>query len=213
MIEVEPLKKLALLGAMKNDVTLSSSTFASLIESSPQTASRRLSDLEDGSYIARVVSNGGQKVRIIERGVLRLKAEYRDYQKIFEDLRVVTVKGRVAAGLGEGQYYISREGYKRQFSEKLGFTPSPGTLNLISDEPFALNSSDPKSVRVEGFEDEGRTFGGCWSRPVTIGGIKGAIVRPERTSYPATLLELIAPVNLREALSLSDGDEVEVVLE
>jgi riboflavin kinase len=46
-----------------------------------------------------------------------------------------------------------------------------------------------------------------------IDGIKGAIVRPERTSYPATLLELIAPENLRKALGLSDGDEVEVVLE
>ncbi len=212
-MEVETLKRLALLGAMKNDVTLSSSTFASLIGSSPQTASRRLSDLEEEGYIARVVSNEGQKVRITERGVLRMKAEYRDYQKIFEDLRVVKVKGRVASGLGEGQYYISREGYRRQFSEKIGFDPSPGTLNLKLDEPFALDESDPKSVRIEGFEDEGRTFGACRCRPVKINGIKGAIVRPERTSYPATLLELIAPENLRKALGLSDGDEVEVVLE
>ena len=42
--------------------------------------------------------------------------------------------------------------------------------------------------------------------------MKGAVVRPERSSYPSTLLEIIAPVNLREALSLSDGDEVEMVL-
>jgi len=122
------------------------------------------------------------------------------------------IRGRVAAGLGEGQYYISREGYMRQFSEKLGFDPSPGTLNLKLEEPFALSGSDPRSVRIEGFEDEGRTFGGCWCRPVRICGIRGAIVRPERTSYPATLLELVAPVNLREALGLSDGDEVEVTL-
>ena len=121
------------------------------------------------------------------------------------------IRGRVAAGLGEGQYYISREGYRRQFSEKLGFSPSPGTLNLKLDLPFALNETD--SVRIEGFEDEGQTFGGCWCRPVKINGIRGAIVRPERTSYPATLLELIAPVNLREALSLSDGDVVDVTLE
>jgi riboflavin kinase len=212
-MEVETLKRLALLGAMKNDVNLSSSTFASLIGSSPQTASRRLSDLEEGGYIARVVSNEGQRVKITEEGVLRLKAEYRDYQKIFEDLQTERIRGRVASGLGEGQYYISREGYRRQFSEKLGFDPSPGTLNLKLDGPFAPDESDPKSVRIEGFEDEGRTFGGCWCRPVMIDGIKGAIVRPERTSYPATLLELIAPENLRKALGLSDGDEVEVVLE
>jgi len=182
-----------------------------LIGSSPQTASRRLSALEEEGYIARVVSNEGQRVRITDEGVLRLKSEYRDYQKIFEDLQVVKIKGRVASGLGEGQYYISREGYRTQFSDELGFDPSPGTLNLLLDEPFALN--DAESIRIEGFCDEGRTFGACRCRLVKIDGIKGAIVRPERTSYPTSLLELIAPVNLREALSLSDGDEVEVVLE
>ncbi len=207
------LKKLALLGAMKADLTLSSSTLASEIGSSPQTASRRLSALEEKGYISRVVTSEGQRVRITERGALRLKAEYRDYQKIFEDLQVERIRGRVAAGLGEGQYYISREGYRRQFSEKLGFDPSPGTLNLKLDEPFALDESDPKSVRIEGFEDEGRTFGACRCRPVKINGVEGAIVRPERTSYPASLLELIAPENLRASLALSDGDGVEVVLE
>jgi riboflavin kinase len=212
-MEVETLKRLALLGAMKKDVNLSSSTFASLIGSSPQTASRRLLALEEEGYIERIVSNEGQQVRITEEGVLRLKADYRDYQRIFEDLHAERIRGRVAAGLGEGQYYISREGYRRQFSEKLGFDPSPGTLNLKLDEPFGLDESDPKSVRIEGFEDEGRTFGACRCRPVKIEGIKGAIVRPERTSYPASLLELIAPVNLRESLALSDGDEVEVVFE
>ncbi|MDD2638395.1 MAG: DUF120 domain-containing protein [Methanothrix sp.] len=212
-MEVETLKRLALLGAMKKDVTLSSSTFASLIGSSPQTALERLSALEEEGYIERVVSNEGQRVRITHEGVLRLKAEYRDYQKIFGELQVVRIKGKVASGLGEGQYYISREGYMRQFSEKLGFDPSPGTLNLLLDEPFALSESDFKSVRIEGFEDEGRTFGACWCRLAKIDGIKGAIVRPERTSRTATLLELIAPVNLRRSLSLSDGDEVDVILE
>lgn len=128
-------------------------------------------------------------------------------------IEVAKIRGRVSAGLGQGKYYISRDGYRRQFFEKLGFAPAPGTLNLKLDYPFALSGSDPKSFRIEGFEDERRTFGDCICRPVRICEIQGAIVRPERTSYPASLLELIAPVNLREVLSLSDGDELEVVLE
>jgi riboflavin kinase len=48
---------------------------------------------------------------------------------------------------------------------------------------------------------------------VFISGIKGAIVRPERSNYPANLVEVIAPVNLRKTLCLSDGDEIEVMLE
>ncbi len=120
------------------------------------------------------------------------------------------IRGKVAPGLGEGRYYISREGYRRQFSEKLGFDPSPGTLNLKLDDPFTLDDSG--SIEIEGFSEEGRSFGGCRCLPAEIGGVKGAVVRPERSSYPSTLLEIIAPVNLREALSLSDGDEVEMVL-
>jgi len=120
------------------------------------------------------------------------------------------IRGKVASGLGEGKYYISREGYSKQFSEKLGFTPSPGTLNLKLDEPFTLDDSE--SIEIEGFSEEGSSFGGCRCLPAEIGGMKGAIVRPERTGYPATLIEIIAPVNLREALGLSDGDEVVVVL-
>lgn len=120
------------------------------------------------------------------------------------------LRGKVASGLGEGRYYISREGYRRQFSEKLGFDPSPGTLNLKLDEPFTIEDSD--SIEIEGFSDEGRSFGGCRCLPAEVGGVRGAVVRPERTGYPPDLLELIAPVNLREALSLSDGDEVDVVL-
>jgi len=122
----------------------------------------------------------------------------------------VRLRGKVASGLGEGRYYISREGYRRQFSEKLGFDPSPGTLNLKLDEPFTIEDSD--SIEIEGFSDEGRSFGGCRCLPAEVGGVRGAVVRPERTGYPPDLLELIAPVNLREALSLSDGDEVDVVL-
>lgn len=120
------------------------------------------------------------------------------------------IRGKVAPGLGEGKYYISREGYLRQFSEKLGFEPSLGTLNLKLDDPFTLDDSE--SIEIEGFSEEGRSFGGCRCLPAEIGGVKGAVVRPERSSYPSTLLEIIAPVNLREALGLSDGDEVEVVL-
>ena len=139
----------------------------------------------------------------------RLKSE-EGFSSVADEGERVRVRGKVAPGLGEGKYYISREGYRRQFSEKLGFEPSPGTLNLKLQEPFTLHDSD--YIEIEGFSEEGRSFGGCICRPVRIGGIRGAIVRPERTGYPSTLLELIAPVKLREALGLSDGDEVEVVL-
>ncbi len=210
-MEIETLKRLAMLGAMKAHISLSSSLLASAIGCSTQTAARRLSWLETEGYITRIVNSEGQRVKITEKGILKLRSEYADLQRIFEDTSFNKIHGKVVTGLGEGQYYISVDGYRSQFNRKLGFNPYPGTLNLRLIEPFA--ESFGGSIKIEGFRDDERTFGECRCYPVKINGIKAAIVRPERSSYPANLVEVIAPVNLRKALCLSDGDEIEVTLE
>ena len=43
----------------------------------------------------------------------------------------------------------------------------------------------------------------CQSR-----GIDAAVVVPDRTHYPSDLIEIIAPVKLRDALKLKDGTEL-----
>lgn len=120
------------------------------------------------------------------------------------------LRGTVVKGIGKGQYYVSREGYSKQFIRKLGFDPSPGTLNLVIAEP--LSEQPAKCIEIEGFQDEKGMFGGCRCYKVMVGNIKGAIVRPERTRYPPNLVEIIAPVNLRKTLNLKDGDELEIIL-
>jgi riboflavin kinase len=121
------------------------------------------------------------------------------------------IKGLVVTGQGIGQYYISREGYRKQFIQKLGFDPIYGTLNLKLTEPFIRG--DTSSIEIEGFSDEGRTFGACRCFPAKICGVKCAIVQPERSDYPPNLVEIIAPVQLRKTLNLKDGDILEVILE
>ena len=132
------------------------------------------------------------------------------YGSISEIDNMNVIRGRVATGLGEGQYYLSREGYRSQFHEMLGFVPFPGTLNIKLDEPF-VPSGEP--IKITGFSDEDKTFGGCLCYRIKINGIKAVIVRPERSSYPSDLIEIIAPISLRESLGLSDGDDVEVTLD
>jgi riboflavin kinase len=210
-MEVDILKRLALMGAVKGQVSLSSTRLGSTIGTSPQTAARRLVHLEKQGYIRRTVTTGGQDVRLTDKGVSKLKAEFLDYKEIFEGKQGHRFRGRVATGLGEGQYYISLDGYRDQFMKKLGFEPYPGTLNLQLKEPFAQH--DASAVSIIGFKDASRTFGGGKCYPVTIGGVKAAIIRPDRSSYPLNLVEIIAPVNLRKTLGLKDGDEVEVTLE
>lgn len=118
--------------------------------------------------------------------------------------------GKIASGLGQGQYFISREGYSRQFLQHLGFVPFPGTLNVLLDEPFPAGAS--QAIKIEGFQKEGRSFGECKCYRIKLNGIDAAVVRPERSRYSAELIEVIAPVKLRLALGLEEGDPVEVVL-
>lgn len=120
------------------------------------------------------------------------------------------IHGKVVTGIGEGQYYISKEGYRSQFHSMLGFVPFPGTLNIRLDKPFAPSG---EAIKIMGFSEEGKTLGGCECYWIRINGIKAVIVRPERSSYPPDLIEIIAPIGLRGSLCLSDGDEVEVALE
>ena len=118
------------------------------------------------------------------------------------------MRGKILSGLGQAQYFLTREGYSRQFVEKLGFIPFPGTLNVLLEEPFP---AEQEAIKIEGFAEEGRTFGECKCYRIRLNGIDAAVVRPERSRYPPELIEVIAPVQLR-ALGLEDGDPVEVII-
>jgi riboflavin kinase, archaea type len=120
-----------------------------------------------------------------------------------------TMRGKILSGLGQAQYFLVREGYTRQFVEKLGFIPFPGTLNVLLDEPFPV---EQEAIKIEGFAEEGRTFGECKCYRIKLNGMQAAVVRPERSRYPPDLIEVIAPVQLRRALGLEDGDPVDVIL-
>ena len=66
---------------------------------------------------------------------------------------------------------------------------------------------------VTGFSHEGRTFGDviCYRMKVN-GEVEAAVVIAQRTHHSENILEIIAPVNLRERLGLVDGDQVVLAL-
>ncbi|VVB95910.1 Riboflavin kinase [uncultured archaeon] len=211
-MDIISLKKLALLGAHNKPLELSSVEFASYIDSSQQTAARKLKALEDENLISRQVLPDGQKVSITKNGLLALQKELYDYQEIFSGNGSTKIlSGKVVTGLGEGQYYISLEGYRKQFREKLGFDPYPGTLNVKLDaKSIELRKRITGHIRISGFTDENRTFGKGSCFNVRISDVKGAVITPERTHYPEDIIEIIAPVNLRNHLDIRDGSAVQV---
>lgn len=101
---------------------------------------------------------------------------------------------------------------KKQFIEKLSIDPYPGTLNLEIVDPESLRTfKELKSIRGKEITPEDPSFCSAQCYPVLINGqLKGAIVFPSVEGYPENKMELIASENIKEALSVKAGDDLEV---
>ena len=121
------------------------------------------------------------------------------------------LEGRVFSGGGIGSFFINLSWVRSQIKEKLGFNPYPGTLNLQ-----LLPGTDVKELRdtTKGIKiksSEGFHEGQCF-KALIMEKLWGAVVVPDVPKYPHDLLEILAPVNLRETLGLKDGVDIEVIV-
>ena len=211
------LLKLAEMGAYKRTAKISTEYLAEKLEISQQTASRHLIELERRGWINKTTSPEGSLVKIEDAGAKELKKIFTSLQLVIEAKYPpsVTLEGIVFTGLGEGAYYTQKEFYKKQFLEKLGFEPYPGTLNLKLtadyDMKTRLELDAYPTIEIEGFKNHDRTFGTVKCYPAIIANkIKGALISALRGHYDNTVLEIIAPVYLRKQLNLKDGNKVKV---
>src|SRR6266540_1086240 len=209
------LYKLAEMGAYEREVAVPTGKFARGLGLSQQTASRRLIDLERQGLIERSADGRVQKVKMTKQGINSLMELHRVLKPVFEAPRQeLHIEAVVFSGLSEGSYYMSMEGYRKQFKSKLGLDPFPGTLNLRVAKDSAAQRRELDGypfVGIEGFADKERTYGGARCYPAIVGDkVKGAIVVPIRAHYGEDVIEIIAPENLRRRLRLKDGDTVDV---
>jgi len=211
------LYKLAEMGACSRTVKVSTEYLAERIGSSQQTASRHLIQLERRGWIRRVVNLEGCLIKITTAGTSELKKLYSSLRLVMEAEYPpsVTLEGVAFTGLGEGAYYVTREGYRKQFIEKLGFDPYPGTLNLKLTTEYDMKTRSEldayPAIEIKGFENESRTFGSVRCFHALINNkAKGAVVCAMRSHYNSSVLEVIAPTYLRGQLKLKDGNKVKV---
>jgi riboflavin kinase len=204
------VKLLAARGALQGPVALSSREVGKLLGMSQQGAARQLLLLERQGFLERSLGARPPRVRLTDPAREALSAEANEIRLLLSGADHLSLRGAVVSGLGEGRYYLSVPGYLRQFQEKLGYTPFPGTLNLKLD-PVALGTVETlrrsEGIRIEGFTDQGRTFGGARCYPSSLQGRTAHVILPDRSHYQ-DVLELIAPTELRRALKLEDGDEL-----
>jgi riboflavin kinase len=211
------LLKLAEMGAYRRIAKISTEYLAEKLRISQQTASRYLIELERKGWIQRNITPEGSLIKIEEQGVRELQKMYSNLKVLFEAAYPpsVTLEGSVFTGLGEGAYYIAKEHYRKQFCEKLGFEPYPGTLNLKLTTDYDIKTRTEieayPAIEIQGFTNEDRTFGLVKCYPAIIGNkVKGALITALRSHYDVSVLEIIAPVCLRKQLNLKDGYKVKV---
>lgn len=201
-------------GARYAYVDISTKDLGVIINRSQQAASKHLLELEGAHYIERMKGGKGFKVRVTKEGYDELSKLSILLKNALEGIKELEFKGVVTKGMGEGAYYISLEGYRRQFIEKLGFDPYPGTLNIrLIDDTYKNAKSILKmqpSILIEGFSDNKRSYGWVKCYKALIDGIEGAVLILERTHHDDSILEVIAPVKITEKMKIDYGSVITV---
>ena len=127
----------------------------------------------------------------------------------------LTVTGKILSGVKKGAFFTQLSWVQKQCQEKLGFKPFPGTLNIEVQEAKVPHIET--ILKTGGLElvppDPDSCIGIVY--PVNIMGVGGAIVAPSEDNriHDKNVLELIAPISLKDAMDAEDGDEIMLVAE
>src|SRR5919197_3982817 len=205
-------------GAHQNFVEVTTAEIGESIGRSQQAASKHLLYLETSGYFERLKKGQKFAVKVTDKG-------YSEIQNLFLSLRValesapatIDFEGNIVSGMGEGAYYMSLQGYRKQFKEKLGYEPYLGTLNVRLTDQIYMNArlelGKHPSIFIDGFSDGTRTYGWvkCYRATINDGALENAAVLVlERTHYDDSMLEVIAPIWIKQAAGLKNGDRTKV---
>jgi CTP-dependent riboflavin kinase len=124
------------------------------------------------------------------------------------------IRGRLVSGIGQGRHFTRLDWARQQFLGKLGIDPFPGTLNLQIEDAAALDRwrrlRETPGIRIDN-PNHGPHDCDARCYPIRLAGcIDAAIVWPEVDGYPESQVEIIATRNVRAALGVADGDEIEL---
>jgi riboflavin kinase, archaea type len=116
------------------------------------------------------------------------------------------LRGRAASGIGGHAHWMMV--HADLYETKTGVRLYPGSLNVVLDQPWHVGD---QRIRLEPPEYEV----GMSIVPCKINGLDAFILRTDKNDrgegdHQPNVVEIAAPVRLRDALELTDGDEVEV---
>lgn len=217
--ELAALRTVARAGALDRVFTGAAAELTDRLDLPREAALRTLRRLREAGYLTPDGGGEGrgEGVRVTDAGRVLLAREYADYCRLFDSAASLRLAGAVTEGVGAASGFVSLGGYVEQFRERLGYEPFHGTLNVAVDEGSRADGyrlEAREGVRVDGWESDGRTYGGVTCHPVTVETADGRtyepahVIVPDRTRHDASELEILAPDRLRDELGLRDGDAV-----
>jgi riboflavin kinase len=124
--------------------------------------------------------------------------------------RKLRLTGTVVSGCGEGKKFVNLSWFQNQVTEKLGFKPFPGTLNIKLSEDRIKSKGILAEAKPIEISPAANFYSGRCYRAYLNDYVECAVVIPEVPNYPENILEIIAPVNLRKKFQLKDGDRIKV---
>jgi len=206
-------------GARYNFVQITTSSLGKSIQKSQQAASKHILELENGGFIDRIMTGRHLSVKITQKGYSELvKLHSVLGYSLDSSPSYLELNGSVISGLGEGAYYMSLNGYTKQFKIKIGYVPFPGTLNIKLNQLQATQIiqqlDELDSTVIEPFSDGKRTYGWVKCFHATLNNsIKCEVIRLERTHHDSSVIELISKTSLRKTARLKTGSKVRVKID
>jgi CTP-dependent riboflavin kinase len=120
------------------------------------------------------------------------------------------LSGRVVSGSRRASFFTQLDWVQEQCAAKLGFKPYPGTLNIeLSPDSLVDLRALEKEAKTEFVPPDPKY---CVAKllSVSLSSIKGAMIFPaeEVRIHGKSIVEIIAPVRLKDVLNIEDGDQV-----
>ena len=203
-------------GAKNNYIPITTSTLGKNIHKSQQAASKHLLELEEGGFISRIMSGRKVSVKLTQKGFDQISDLYNLLKNSLESVpSTIDLSGVLVAGMGEGKYYMSLKGYTKQFKEKIGYIPFPGTLNVKLDKKEHVESlrqlNNLDGTKIDGFSDGKRTYGWvkCFACKLN-GKVDAQLIILERTHHDLSTIELISKFEIRKKLGLKSGSQISI---
>jgi riboflavin kinase, archaea type len=125
------------------------------------------------------------------------------------------IHGIIFSDLGQASVFMRLDWVQEALRRTLGFTPYPATLNVRPSGPEDARLWEEVQRDVAGVPLSPVEGGFCSARLYRISlrplagddeRVNGAVLLPDVADYPRDKIEIVAPVRLKQALGLKDGD-------